>query len=67
MDGSKFCQQFLKRLTQGTLFQNQTRGSREEDFKELLKKFHFIAMATTVLESYSVDNFYRRPPKEHSC
>ena len=50
MDGSKFRQQFLKRLTQGTLFQNQTRGSREKDFKELLKKFHFIAMATTVLD-----------------
>ena len=32
------------------LFQNQTSCSRGEDFKELLKKVHFITMATRVFD-----------------
>ena len=32
------------------LFQNRTSGSRGEDIKGLLKKFHFVATATTVFD-----------------
>ena len=37
IDGSKFCKQYLKRVTQGT-FQNLTNGYREDEnfFKSVL-------------------------------
>ena len=38
-----------------------------EMFKELLKKFHFVAMATRVFGGIKFcEQFYRGPPKEHS-
>ena len=68
MDGSKFREQFLKRVTQGTFLWNHFKirpaVSEKKIFKELLKKFNFVAMATRVFDGI---NFWRGPPKEHSC
>ena len=54
MDRSKFCKQVLKRVTQGTFLWNYLKTGQavqeEKIFKELLKKFHFIAMATRVFD-----------------
>ena len=42
------------------LFQNQTSGFRE-DFKELLKKFNFVAMATRVFDGFKFcEQFLKR-------
>ena len=49
MDGSKFREHFLKRVTQGTFLRNRFKIGpvvpEEKIFKELLKKFHFVTMA----------------------
>ena len=54
MDWSKFRKQFLKRVTQGTFLWNYFKigpaVSEEKIFKELLKKFNFIAMGTRVFD-----------------
>ena len=54
MDGSKFCQQFSKRVTQGTFLWNYFKirpvVPEEKIFKELLKKFNFVAIATRVFD-----------------
>ena len=51
---SKFREQFLKRVTQGTFMWNYFKigpaVSEEKAFKEWLKKFNFIAMATRVFD-----------------
>ena len=51
---SKFREQFLKRVIQGTFLRNYFKigptFSEEEIFKELLKKFNFVAMATRVFD-----------------
>ena len=51
---SKFREQLLKRVTQGTFlwnyFQIGLAVSEERIFKELLKKFNFVAMATRVFD-----------------
>ena len=51
---SKFHEQFSKRVTQGTFLWNYfkigTVVPEKKIFKELLKKFHFIAMATRVFD-----------------
>ena len=51
MEESKFCEHFLKRVTLGTFLRNYFKivtAVPEEIFKELLKKFHVITMATRV-------------------
>ena len=54
MDVSKFREQFLKRVTQGTFLCNYFKIGpavpEEKIFKELLKKFNFVAMATGVFD-----------------
>ena len=51
---SNFCEQFLKRVTQGTILWNYFKigpaVSEEKIFKEFLKKFHLVAMATRVFD-----------------
>ena len=51
---SKFPKQFLKRVTQGTFLWNYFKigwgVSEEKIFKELLKNFNFVAMATRVFD-----------------
>ena len=52
-DGSKFCEQFFKRVTQGILWIYLKIGpavSEEKIFKEFLKKIHLVAMATKVFD-----------------
>ena len=54
LGGSKFCEQFLERVTQGTFLWNHFKIGpavlEEKIFKELLKKFNFVAMATRVFD-----------------
>ena len=54
MNGSKFREQFLKRVTQGTFLRNYFQIGpavpQEKNFKALLKKFHSITMATTLFD-----------------
>ena len=54
LDGSKFCEPFLKRVTQGTYLWNYFKirptVPEEEIFKALLKKLDFVAMATRVFD-----------------
>ena len=54
LDRSKFCEQFLKRVTKGTFlliyFKIGPTLPEEKIFKELLKKFHFVDMATRVFD-----------------
>ena len=54
IDGSKFHEHFLKRVTQGTFLWNYFKirpaVSEKKIFKELLKKFNFVAMATKVFD-----------------
>ena len=46
------------------LFQNWTSGSEEKIFKESLKKFHFVTMATTVLDGIKFcEQFLKRTPQ----
>ena len=54
MDGSKFGEQSLKRVTQGTFLRNYFKIGlavpEEKIFKELPKKFRFVSMATRVFD-----------------
>ena len=54
LDRSKLREQLLNRVTQGTSLSNYFKIGpsvpEEKIFKELLKKFHFIAMATRVFD-----------------
>ena len=54
MDGSKFRGQFLKRVSQGTFLWNyfkiEPAVPEEKIFKELLWKFHFVAIPTRVFD-----------------
>ena len=65
MDGSSFRQHFLKRVTHGTFLWNYFKIRPEEKiFKELLKKFHFIAMATRVFDGIKFcEQFLKRTSK----
>ena len=72
MDGSQFRVQFFKRVTQGTFLWNYFKirpaVSEKKIFKELLKKFNLVAMATRVFDGIKFcEHFWRGPPKEHSC
>ena len=74
MDGSKFREQILKSVTQGTFLCNYFKIGPvvlEEIFTELLKKFHFVAMATRDFDGIKFcEQFLKRtppPPPEHSC
>ena len=50
----QFSEQFLKRVTKGTFLWNYVKIGpevpEEKIFKELVKKFHFVAMATRVFD-----------------
>ena len=67
---SKFCEQFLKRVTQGTFlwyyFKIGPAVSEKKIFKELLKN-SIAWQPEFLMESNSVNKFWRGPPKEHSC
>ena len=49
MDGSKFCAQFLKRVTQNYVKIGPA-VPEKKIFKELLQKFHFVTMSTRVFD-----------------
>ena len=53
-DRSKFGERFLKRVTEGTILWNYFKigpaVAEEKIFKKILKKFHFVAMATRVFD-----------------
>ena len=71
-NGSKIREQVLKRVSQGTILWNYFKigpaVSEEKIFKEILKKFHFAAMATRVFDGIKFcKHFLKRTPKEHSC
>ena len=54
-DGSKFCTVFENghpRNIPVKVFQNLTSSSKEKVFKEVLRKFHSVAMATRVSEQF---------------
>ena len=72
LDGSKFREQLLKRVTHGTFQRNYfkigTAVPKEDIFKELLKKFYFVTMAARFFDGIKIcEQFLRGPPKEHSC
>ena len=65
MEGSKFGEQFSKRVNQGTFLWNCFKIgpaiSEENIFKELLKKFHFVTMATKVFDGIKFcEKFFKR-------
>ena len=67
--GSKFREQLLKRVTQGTFLRNYLKIGpavpEEKIFKELLKKIKFVAMATRVFDGikFCAKNFEEDLPK----
>ena len=75
-DGSKFCEHFLKRVTQGTflrkLFQNLTCSFGEEDFLKIsscpfsARSPHSPEPCFRADQNFA-NNFLKKSPKEHSC
>ena len=68
MDGSKFHDQFLNRVTQRTFLWNYFKIRPSVSEKNYLKNSISLPWQPQFLmESNSVNNFRRQPPKEHSC
>ena len=44
MDRSKFCEQFLKRFTQGTFLRNYSKIGPVDSEKKILKEFHHVSI-----------------------
>ena len=68
-DGSKFCDQLLKTVTQGKILGNYFKigqvVSEEKIFKEFLKKFHLVVMATRVFDGIKFcKHFLKRTTQE---
>ena len=65
LGGSKFCEQFLKRVTKQTFLLNYFKIGpavpEEKIFKELLKKLNFVTMATRVFDGIKFcEHFLKR-------
>ena len=69
MDRSKFCKQFLKRVTQGTFLWNNFKIGPAVPEKKIFKDFlNFVAIATRVFYGIILcEQFWRGPHKERSC
>ena len=76
IDGSKFCEQFLKEVTQGTILWNYFEiwpaVSKEKNFEEFLWSPHSIKSLPPWRPCFSTDQnfankFWKWSHKEHSC